>query len=115
TDSGNYRIRVVASASGVIDTVAGNGRSGDTGDGGPARAASFSSPTGVSIDPGGGYLFVSAKDDLRVRIVSFSGVAAPTLTPTATAIPPTATFTAIPSTATFTAVPSTATFTAIPA
>ena len=111
-DNGNNRIRVVAYPSGVIDTVAGNGQSGDSGDGGPARAASFSSPTGVSIDPTGAHLFVSAKDDLRVRIVSFNGVVVPTLTPTATSIPPTAT--SIPPTATFTSVPPTATFTSIP-
>ena len=113
SDSANYRIRVVAYPSGVIDTVAGTGQSGDSGDGGPARSASFSSPTGVSIDPSGAHLFVSAKDDLRVRIASFNGVVAPTLTPTATSIPQSPT--SVPPTATFTSIPASPTFTAIPA
>jgi hypothetical protein len=117
-DSSNYRVRVVAYPSGIIDTVAGNGQAGNTGDGGPARTASFSSPTGVSIDPDGRHLFISAKDDLRVRIVSFGGVVVPSLTPTFTSIPPTLTFTPtftpIPATATFTSIPPTATFTSIP-
>ncbi|MGD9764449.1 MAG: dockerin type I domain-containing protein [Candidatus Binatia bacterium] len=103
-DSRNLRIRMVDPASGVISTVAGNGQSGDTGDGGSATAASFSDPSGIAVDPLTRALFINSKPDTRVRIVEFSGASPPqpTATPTATFAPPTATptFTSIPPTAT---------------
>jgi sugar lactone lactonase YvrE len=92
-DTRNYRIRMI-NASGVITTAAGNGMNGYSGDGGSATAASFSEPSGVAIDPSGQLLFISSKDDKRVRIVDLdpSGTQ-PTPTRTPTSIPPTLTFT----------------------
>src|SRR5581483_8617362 len=49
-DSGNFRIRKVDAASGIISTVAGNGTFGFSGDGGPATSASLSTPTGIRVD-----------------------------------------------------------------
>lgn len=44
-DSGNFRIRLVSAATGIITTIAGNGSYGFSGDGGPATSASLSNPT----------------------------------------------------------------------
>jgi sugar lactone lactonase YvrE len=51
-DSLNQRIRVVV-ADGRIETVAGNGRMGRTGDGGPAREATISVPDLIDFDEQG--------------------------------------------------------------
>ena len=51
-DTGNNRIRQV-SPDGVIQTFAGNGIAGFSGDGGPATDASLSVPRGVVVDKGG--------------------------------------------------------------
>ena len=50
TDTGNQRVRRIDAATGVIRTVAGNGSSGYTGDGGPATSAAVWSPTGIAVD-----------------------------------------------------------------
>lgn len=46
-DTGNNRIRLLSSSSGIITTVAGNGVQGFSGDGGPATSASLYAPQGV--------------------------------------------------------------------
>lgn len=61
------RIRKVAS-SGIISTVAGNGVSGFSGDGGPAISANLSAPIGVAVDSGGALLFTDG--GARIRKVS---------------------------------------------
>ena len=62
-DYGNRRIRKV-SAAGTITTVAGNGSTGYSGDGGAATTAKLWSPSGVTVD-GAGNLFIA--DHYRVR------------------------------------------------
>jgi hypothetical protein len=69
-DSGNHRVRRV-SLDGIITTVAGNGRFGFAGDGGPATHARLRYPTAVSAQPDGGFLIV---DSFRVRRVAPNGV-----------------------------------------
>ena len=49
-DRGNGKVRKI-STSGIITTVAGTGLIAETGDGGPATAASFNRPFGIYIDP----------------------------------------------------------------
>jgi len=68
-DTWNQRVRMVA-ASGEVTTVAGNGASGDTGDGGAAVAASLLWPAGVAVDASGN-LYISSGS--RVRKVSPGG------------------------------------------
>ena len=68
-DTWNQRVRMAA-ASGVVTTVAGNGVSGDTGDGGPAASASLLWPAGVAVDASGN-LYISSGS--RVRKVSPGG------------------------------------------
>lgn len=48
-DQGNNRIRGVSST-GIINTIAGNGQIGYTGDGGPAAQATLNAPYGIAVD-----------------------------------------------------------------
>ncbi|MDP9387807.1 MAG: hypothetical protein M3Q48_07720, partial [Actinomycetota bacterium] len=57
---------------GTIRTVAGDGRAGFAGDGGPATTARMSFPTGVAVD-GGGDLFVADAYNARIRRVDAGG------------------------------------------
>src|SRR5439155_1190288 len=77
----NDRVRVVAASSGTfygqamtagdIYTVAGNGTTGFSGDGGPATSAELDSPRGVTVD-GDGNLVISDRGNNRVRVVAAS-------------------------------------------
>jgi hypothetical protein len=60
-------------ADGTIKTVAGTGWFGDSGDGGPATAASFKDPIGVAVLPDGSFLIADAGAG-RVRRVSPTGI-----------------------------------------
>jgi sugar lactone lactonase YvrE len=73
TDAGNSRIRRVASDSGIITTIVGNGEAGFSGDGGPALAARLLSPVGAIVD-GAGNLYFSDRGNHRVRKVDVNGV-----------------------------------------
>ena len=53
---------------GDITTVAGDGSTGFSGDGGPATSASFTSPRGVAVDSKGN-IFIADRDNHRVRRV----------------------------------------------
>jgi sugar lactone lactonase YvrE len=66
----NHRVRKVNPA-GVISTVAGNGNSGSTGDGGPAHAAQLTIPAGLAVGPVGN-LFIADSEAHRVRKITFS-------------------------------------------
>jgi hypothetical protein len=91
-DSMNNRVRYVDAATQFINTVAGNGATTSSGDGGPATSASFGSPSGVAVDPSGSPLFIPASNTGRVRIVAFTqSNPTPSFTPiptnTATRVP----------------------------
>ena len=66
------RIRRVDPATGVITTVAGTGRPGFGGDGGPARAASISGPSALAVDTEGN-LFFADTGNHAVRCVDIHG------------------------------------------
>jgi sugar lactone lactonase YvrE len=71
-DSGNNRIRKV-SLSGIITTVAGNGKAGFAGDGGPATAAQLNYPVGVALDASGN-IFIVDRSNNRIRRVNGAGI-----------------------------------------
>jgi sugar lactone lactonase YvrE len=71
-DEGNHRIRRV-DPTGQISTIAGTGRPGDDGDGGPATAARLGYPTHLAAYPDGSYLIVHGLNYLRVRRVDPTG------------------------------------------
>jgi hypothetical protein len=71
-DKMNYRIRKV-NTSGIITTIAGNGVSGNNGNGGQATAAELDMPTGVARVASGNLYIVDGGAD-RVRMVNTSGI-----------------------------------------
>lgn len=66
---------------GVISTVAGNGKSGFSGDGGPARDATFNKPHSIALD-GKGSLFICDIGNHRVRQVDLKSGLVTTFTGT---------------------------------
>ena len=68
-DAANHRIRVVDLGTGIIETVAGAGTQGFTGDGGPAVRAALSFPEAVAVAEGGATLFIADRGNARVRAV----------------------------------------------
>lgn len=70
-DTGNERVRRI-DPQGVIGTVAGSGLAGFSGDGGPARAATLSSPSALAFAHG--RLYIADTGNSRVRAVSAGGV-----------------------------------------
>ena len=67
-DGMNVRVRQITT-DGVIRTVAGNGETGFSGDGGPATQASFRDPQGIFVDLDGS-LYVADRGNDRIRKVS---------------------------------------------
>jgi hypothetical protein len=72
-DSGDYRIREVAAATGNIQTVAGNGSPGFSGDGGPATSAGLLFPFGVFVDGSGNIFIVDSGNDRIREVVAATG------------------------------------------
>lgn len=70
SDEGNFRVRSVTLATGIINTVAGNGSPYDSGDGGPAVSAGLV-PRWLAAD-GLGNLFIDV--GTAVRMVDSSGI-----------------------------------------
>jgi large repetitive protein len=68
-DSNNNRVRKVAAATGFISTVAGNGTSGNIGNGGPATSAEFGFGFGTAVD-GAGNLYLTDYLNHLVRQVT---------------------------------------------
>jgi hypothetical protein len=78
-DTDNSRIRVVAATTGTfygqamtagnIYTVAGNGGTGFSGDGGPAARASLADPTGVTVNAAGDLVITDNSND-RIRVAT---------------------------------------------
>ena len=72
-DTGNNRIRKVSAATGIITTIAGNGVSGFSGDGGPASAATLGGPRGIAVDAAGN-VYVTDFDNLRIRRIDAASI-----------------------------------------
>ena len=78
-DGGNHRVRVVAARTGSfygqpmtagdIYTIAGNGTTGFTGDGGPATGASLNQPVGITLTSTG-QVIVADMSNNRTRVIS---------------------------------------------
>ena len=72
-DGNNSVVRKIDVRTGIISTIAGNGRTGFSGDGGPATAAAIWGPAGVHIDKHGN-IFFSCDIGKRIRKVDHSGI-----------------------------------------
>ncbi len=73
-DSSNNRIRKVNASNGIITTVAGNGSTGYSGDGGQATAASLFYPRGLAFDGNGNLLIADASHHAVRRVSAATGV-----------------------------------------
>lgn len=73
SDRDDHRIRKVSPA-GVISTIAGTGRPGFGGDGGPATAAFLNTPTVVQLDNRGSLFFVDYNNALIRKINLATGI-----------------------------------------
>src|SRR5262249_11761532 len=71
-ENGSHRVRRV-SPDGSITTVAGTGRAGDSGDGGPAVHAQLNYPIGVAVDTAGN-LYIADTGNNSIRRVSAEAV-----------------------------------------
>ena len=68
----NHLVRRVDARSGVISTVAGNGKAGFAGDGGPAKEAQFNQPHSLAFDAAGD-LFICDILNHRIRKIAMAG------------------------------------------
>jgi sugar lactone lactonase YvrE len=74
SDTANQRVRRIDYITGQINTIAGNGVAGYTGDGNPATTASLNSPTGIAVDSQGQvYIISSATTGQVIRKVGPNG------------------------------------------
>jgi hypothetical protein len=64
-DTENHRVRIYRSANGTIESVAGTGRKGSNGLGGPPRDAELDQPHGVTVGPHG-ILYISDSSNNRI-------------------------------------------------
>ena len=62
---------MISASTGIISTLAGTGTAGFSGDGGPAKAAQFSSPGSMALD-GDGNLLISDGNNGRIRRIKGS-------------------------------------------
>jgi sugar lactone lactonase YvrE len=70
-DSGNFRIREIG-PNGIINTIAGNGTPGYSGDGGPAAQATLLPPESIAVD-GSGNIYFTDPLNFRVREITAQG------------------------------------------
>ncbi len=72
TDYDAHVVRMINSA-GIITTVAGNGKAGYSGDGGPATSAQLNGPNSITVDNSGN-LYISDFHNSVIRKVNSSGI-----------------------------------------
>ncbi len=76
SDVVNNRIRKINTITGIITTIAGNGTSGYSGDGGPATSCTLKNPSGICFDKIGNLLIADA-GNYRIRQVDTNGIIHP--------------------------------------
>jgi sugar lactone lactonase YvrE len=71
-DTDNQRIREVGT-DGIINTIAGNGDSGYSGDGGAATNAKLDDPCGIALDASGN-VYIADEENFRIRLLTTNGI-----------------------------------------
>ncbi len=74
SDTNNHCIRRIDGKTGIITTVAGSGRKGYSGDGGPATAATMNEPYGIALDDEGNLYIVDRLNACVRRVDARTGV-----------------------------------------
>jgi streptogramin lyase len=74
SDTFNHRIRKVDAKTGVVTTVAGNGKKGFGGDGGPATGAMLNEPYGLAVDADGSVYFADRLNACVRKVDGKTGV-----------------------------------------
>ncbi|NDC41722.1 MAG: T9SS C-terminal target domain-containing protein, partial [Chitinophagia bacterium] len=72
TDRNNHVVRKVATT-GIITTIAGTGRTGYSGDGGPASSALLASPSGLTVDRSGA-VYICDDSNHCIRKIDTAGI-----------------------------------------
>ena len=72
-DYGNHRIRRINTTTNIIDTIAGNGTPGYSGDGGPATSAMLYNPSDVEVAVSGD-VYIADTNNSVIRKVDTSGI-----------------------------------------
>jgi DNA-binding beta-propeller fold protein YncE len=72
SDSFNHTLRKIDSRTGIVTTLAGNGKSGFAGDGGPATDAQFSTLIHIALDPAGKHVYGADIGNKRVRRIDLA-------------------------------------------
>ncbi len=67
-------VRKVVAATGYITVAAGNGTSGNSGDGGPATSAQLSNPTNVAVDSSGNFYIADSASNVVRKVTVATGV-----------------------------------------
>ncbi len=84
-DAGENRVRKI-SLDGTIQTLAGSGQAGYSGDGGPAIAARLNHPYGIALDLAGD-LYIADLGNARVRMIDTAGIISTVAGGGSTAVP----------------------------
>jgi uncharacterized protein YjdB len=71
---GSARIREVFADTGIINTIAGNGTYGYSGDGGPATSAELASPGGIAVDSAGNLYIADGDDNVIRKVTAATGI-----------------------------------------
>ncbi|HXB11739.1 MAG TPA: T9SS type A sorting domain-containing protein [Bacteroidia bacterium] len=74
SDCNNQRVRKISKATGFINTVAGNGTIGYSGDGGSATAAEFAYPYGLNVDASGNLYVPDINNNCIRKITKATGI-----------------------------------------
>lgn len=69
SDAWNHCVRKIDGKTGFISTIAGNGQAGYSGDGGPAKKATFNYVMCVSLNPANDKLYVADMRNRRIRVI----------------------------------------------
>ena len=73
-DTDNNSVREIVAATGKINTIAGDGSNGYSGDGGPATSASFRLPQGVAVDASGNLYIADSWNNVIRKVTASTGI-----------------------------------------
>ncbi|MGA2095799.1 MAG: Ig-like domain repeat protein [Candidatus Acidiferrum sp.] len=74
SDDSNYVIRVINTTTGIINTFAGTGSAGYSGDGGPAASAAINDAEGLTVDAAGNLYITDSSNNLIRKITVSTGI-----------------------------------------